>query len=360
MHDSNNLEESTAVIHHLQVLPQAQPGPISVQGTMATISKKRKLADENFGIALYLFAGPNRRSSIGSVLQELGWKIVEVDILQGGRGHDLTHKDVQEKLLHRIRGGEFSLLLLSPPCDTFTRVKFANDWGPKPGRTAEYLRGFPWLVGASGHNVKLANTLVDFSFKAMLEHLRIPSSMLVLEFPEDLGAISSGKWKGVRPASIFQWPQFEEVMGFPGVVTGGIHQKSFGTDYLKPTRLILRLHGQKLEHFHAGVPCFDDLGFYTGPIPKGTAEVTLAKTSKHESFRTTGTAAWPWKLCQALGRLAHAALGECRPLREIPGDVKTMLEEGEFDAAGISALEDRPYPITSPSENFWVGGVGLP
>ena len=105
VHDNNNLEESTAVIHHLQVLPQQQPGPISVYGTLATISKKRKLADENFGIALFFFAGPNRRSSIGSVLQELGWTIFEVDILQGGRGHDLTHKNIQGKLLERIRGG---------------------------------------------------------------------------------------------------------------------------------------------------------------------------------------------------------------------------------------------------------------
>ena len=358
--NSLNLVELTAVTQHSQVLDQHPPIPLPVTGTLATISLKRKLAEENFGSALYLFAGPNRRSSIGSVLQELGWTITEIDILQGGKGHDLTHQVIQEKLLKRIRAGEFTLLLVSPPCDTFTRVKFANEWGPKPGRSFDYPRGFPWLVGASGRNVKLANTLVDFSFTAMLEHLQVPSSMLILEFPEDLGAITSGKWKGTRPSSIFQWPQFLKVLDFPGVVSGGIHQSSFGTDYLKPTRLILKLHGQTLEHFYPGIPSFDDLGFYTGPIPKGKATVTLAKTSRDEKFRTTGTAAWPWKLCQALGTLAHAALGNCRLLREIPSDVSAMHDGDSLDSAGISPPDNVPYPITSPPDNYWVGGSGPP
>ena len=132
--NSLNLVELTAVTQHSQVLDQHPPIPLPVTGTLATISLKRKLAEENFGSALYLFAGPNRRSSIGSVLQELGWTITEIDILQGGKGHDLTHQVIQEKLLKRIRAGEFTLLLVSPPCDTFTRVKFANEWGPKTGK----------------------------------------------------------------------------------------------------------------------------------------------------------------------------------------------------------------------------------
>ena len=62
---------------------------------------------------LYLFAGPKRKSSLASALQQAckstGVKVdvKEYDILQGGKNHDLTNKKRQAGLLRRVRGGEF-------------------------------------------------------------------------------------------------------------------------------------------------------------------------------------------------------------------------------------------------------------
>ena len=62
-------------------------------------SKKRKLNEAFYGKALYLFAGPKRHSSIAGMLRHRGWDITEIDILQGGKQHDLTRAAVRDRLL---------------------------------------------------------------------------------------------------------------------------------------------------------------------------------------------------------------------------------------------------------------------
>lgn len=331
-----------------------------------TISKKRKLHELSVGRALYLFAGPKRRSTIGPLLQKTNWIVDEVDILQGGKDHDLTRAAVQDKLLQRIAAHHYDLLLSSPPCDTFSRVKYANSWGPKPTRSMKYRRGFPWLEGQAKRQAHLANCLVDFHYKAMLLHLQHPQALAIAEFPEDLGAVTNGPHKGIRPASVFQWEEFHKVVDIEGVVTGGIRQTDFGEDYLKPTRLILRLPAGNLRNFYEGKPTYDDDGRYLGPIPKGQATRTLAKTSKFEPFRTTGTAAWPLELCEELAALATASIRILRDLHNDDQEVKggdigpcsTVAEDTPHILEKV--LKDLHYPIVQPPAGYWIGGVGPP
>lgn len=63
--------------------------------------------------------------------------------------------------------------------------------------------------------------------------------MTVFENPEDLGAVKSGEHRGVRPASMWQWEQFKQLLEFQQVSAVAFFQQDFGTQYLKPTRLTL-------------------------------------------------------------------------------------------------------------------------
>ena len=74
-------------------------------GAAATVLKKRKCSVSHYGnggTAIYLFAGPRQKSTIGALLRKAGWVVTEVDILQGGKSHDLTLQAIQEKFLSEI------------------------------------------------------------------------------------------------------------------------------------------------------------------------------------------------------------------------------------------------------------------
>ena len=338
-------------------------------GAAATIQKKRKCSIGqlgNGGSALYLFAGPRRKSTIGALLRKSGWNVTDVDILRGGKAHDLTLQAVQKTYLDEIRGRKYDLLLLSPPCDSFTRVKFANPWGPRPLRSKEFPHGFDYLSAPEKHTVQLADILVEFSFTAMMTHLESPSSMMVLEFPEDLGVVKSGQWAGTLPASIFHLPGFTDIVRHDGVTTGAILQSDFGMPYPKPTRLILRLHGESIRNFYEGVPRFAADGSYLGPAPRTSTGFGLAKTSKYEGFKTTGTAAWPEQLCEELVRAANIGFLKYGTLAN---DLEVRAETtGKEPYTPLAAEPERfpqtasctTYPIETPPEGFWVGGHGLP
>ena len=68
----------------------------------------------------------------------------EIDLLQGGAQHDLLDKSIVGKLAERVDSKEFDTTLCSPPCESWTRLKFANGRGPGPVRSRAWPHGFPW------------------------------------------------------------------------------------------------------------------------------------------------------------------------------------------------------------------------
>lgn len=132
----------------------------------------------------------------------------------------------------------YSALLASPPCNMFTRVQFANDFGPKPCRTNIFPRGLPNLSKLRSRTVELGNILADCTFDAV-EAILVSDGAIFVEFPEDLGAVPNCRLKGVRPSSLWQWPAFWKLLQNPLIKTVGLRQCDFGTDYVKPTRLLL-------------------------------------------------------------------------------------------------------------------------
>ena len=59
-----------------------------------------------------------------------------------GDWRDDTHKLVD---VHDIRGGAYDLVIVAPPCNTFSRAHFRSGPGPKPLRDREHPEGFPNL-----------------------------------------------------------------------------------------------------------------------------------------------------------------------------------------------------------------------
>ena len=282
-----------------------------------------------------------------------------MDILRGGKSHDLTLVEVQRRIISEIRGCKYDLMLLSPPCDSFTRVKFANPWGPRPLRSMEFPHGFNYLNASEKRTVQLADILVQFSFDAMDAHLESVDSMLILEFPEDLGVVKRGAWAGTRPASIFQSDRLDAILSVAGVTTGAILQSDFGMPYVKPTRLILKLHGEVTRNFYEGIASFDTDGSYLGPAPHFSTGIGLAKTTQSESFKTTGTAAWPEELCEDLVRAAN--VGFLRNGSMANGLAARVEYSGNETSTKLkNSGKEVGYPIESPPEQFWCGGTGLP
>ena len=295
-----------------------------------------------------------------SFLEAAGWHILDVDILLS-KEHDLSVQSISDKVLARISNNEFDACLISPPCDTFTRSKFSPN-GPPPQRNFDNPNGFTWLTGKSLHSVRIANSLANFAFKAAMCQARLTPGLLFVEFPEDLGACPQGKFKGMRPASIWQLPSFLELLAIPGIVTGGLRQKDFGTAYVKPTRLVFKaMEGFENPKIFMGPPVFDSLGFYQGPIPKlpwSQGVVSLARRAGEDGFRTTGTAAWPPQLCKFIADhlVMMVALLPTSSTDSLPGAGFLL---GDSGSARVE-LPEVPFPTTVPPPSFWVGGSGPP
>ena len=254
-------------------------------------------------------AGAALARSLRIACKGTGVRVVvdEIDILRGGRKHDLLCRTRREKLLTKIRRGHYHLAAASPPCGSFSRSRSANNRGPRPIRSKKFPRGFPWLQGSSLVQARCANILVDFTAEVLAAQMETSPGLTILEHPEDLG--KTGK---DVPGSIWQLENIIALGGQSNVDTGAIRQSDFGTTYQKPTRLLGRLPGLA-GHVFGGWPCFDEEGYYTGPLPRFTGTATRLIGRQGKAFKTTDTAAWPDKLCHLLAQLAVAAVRNSAP-----------------------------------------------
>ena len=297
---------------------------------------------------LYIFAGAKRRASIGDLLSKRGWIVEELDILRS-RKHDLSRRHLREQLIGKVSASKYLLVISSPPCDTFTRVKFANNFGPAATRSKAFLRGYPWLNTAQRRVTNLGNLFADFSFEIILKQLQNqpPYNLAIMEHPEDLGVVLSGPHAGKFPGSIWQFEQHNLCIQ-AGARSVGLLQSEFGMPYPKPTRLLLGIPGPLPALFYEGIPTFSSEGHYLGPIPRSSSHTaTLAKQSKGEDFRTTGTAAWPPKLCSLLVDLVVGVSQGASLHTTIPSPPPLP-----------SKSED--YPIRLPPPGSTTGGKGVP
>ena len=67
----------------------------------------------------------------------------ELDTRRGGTQHNLLCEQLQIAICAQIGSGTFDLVLMAPPCNTFSRAVFSRHPGPTPIRDYSWLFGFP-------------------------------------------------------------------------------------------------------------------------------------------------------------------------------------------------------------------------
>ena len=272
---------------------------------------------------LYLFSGAQRKSSVTSVLvrlchhQGVQCTVHEVDI-QNSPEWDLTKGAVQQSLLQRIRQEEFDVVLITPPCSTWSRVRGANCRGPPAIRSRGYPWGFPWLSTRHQRDADLGNILIVFMLdvlEALEAHPMSAAGSLVLlfgEHPEDLGVITREEDGMVmEPASIWQLDRLREVAKPNNALqlfTVVFNQCCWGAPYRKPTRLLSNI--DNLQSWGSCEwPQFDAHHHYVGPRLSCQCQptVSLARHRDDSVFRTATTAAYPAAMDKALAKAIFSA-----------------------------------------------------
>ena len=68
----------------------------------------------------------------------VGLDMQEIDIHNGGSKHDLLDSKAQERIMAEIESGDVDLVILSPPCASWSRAPWSNNTGPGPVRSREH------------------------------------------------------------------------------------------------------------------------------------------------------------------------------------------------------------------------------
>jgi len=216
---------------------QDPPEPIIRAPTVSPPGEAPRLEDTGLSRKclriLYLFAGVTRKSFVKQYLivlsREHGFDLEfhEVDIIHS-RNHNLAQKSKQRLWKQKVMSGEFEVLIVSPPCNSFSRAREMPN-GPRPVRNRQFPRGLPKLTPNEQLLVKLGNTLADYACEAMHAQLQT-GGMALMEHPEDLGRCPSG---GV-PAAIWQFAECNSLLGYPDVLTVVCYSQALGQSTSNP------------------------------------------------------------------------------------------------------------------------------
>ena len=206
--------------------------------------------------------------------------------------------------------------------------------------------------------------MADSSYEALKRQELHEEHVFVKEQPEDLGRTSqTPRVPEDRPASMWQMHQFEALLKKPHVSSVVFAQQDFGTESVKPTRFLMKLHVDPHPAMIQGVPQLDSAGYYLGPLPKRQG-VPLIGQSQGQ-FKTSAAAAWPPELCRwTAGAIVASYLrsrekwGKARQ-EKVKGDKAQELEEGEKEEMGeIDPMNPRvPGGNGQPRGCRWKGNV---
>ena len=138
----------------------------------------------------------------------------------------------------RIAAGDYDIIVMSPPCATWSRARLSGKPGPGPVRNRDHPWGIPHLrYEWEKQQAENGNVFIHFAIRTITTaqacKRRGHRVMTLLEHPEDLGRCPLGV-----PASIWQLKELRSAYAeFPFVSVAG-HQCQFGLDAPKPTRLL--------------------------------------------------------------------------------------------------------------------------
>ena len=225
---------------------------------------------------IYLFAGKQRHSDIGSFLTQyersgaISLDIREFDIERSSQ-QDLTKDELWEEIFATLKEGEW-ILIVSPPCNTFSRARFQylKSRGPRPLRNFQWPRGFPWLSSDKRRIVDMANHFTDKCIVACTICFHHNGHYL-WEHPDDSGDVA-----GEHPGSIWQWPTIRDLAVLTAACTFAIQQCHFGAETPKPTRFLSTIKPDDKRCWFQW-PIFSVDHKYLSPLPKECGHIHQKK-----------------------------------------------------------------------------------
>lgn len=320
----------------------------------------RQLLEESQEVfnVLYLFAGAERKCDVAECLKSLcankprKINCENIDLLRN-RKHDVLEPEFRSRLRQRVQKKEFDVVVVTPPCNTHSRARNANVFGPPPIRSQRWPMGFPWLQGSNLKAANLSNDLLEFTWE-ICRDADVAGVPWVKEHPEDLGQTRNGD----HPASIWSTEQelalCKDTTHRPEAQTAALFQCPFGAKTSKPTRITATLpllDPPKPAKLYRGWPAFTRQGQYKGPLPVSGCghknHPQLLKRKPDGSFRTSAAAAYPPLMCHWLALLI---LTWC--LTKPKGRGGKLLQSGDSETdVEMPTLIDKPNtPVRMPLE----------
>jgi hypothetical protein len=321
---------------------------------------------------LYIFAGRERQCDVHSHLLELQQvfnfqlSMKEIDILRDPT-HDITDSKLVNSLLREIDSLHFDVVIVTPPCNTFSRARSSSSPGPKPLRSAQFPWGFPWLEGKRYTDCSSGNYFVKVSWK-MMEHAWAVSIPFFMEHPEDLGVTSTGQ----HPGSVWQFPEQRQLLTDTGASTWAVYQCKFGASSPKPTRFFSNLREAPKQDCQ-GWPIFDAKGRYKGPLPKHCGHTShagrLVGLDNEGAFKTAAAAAYPPELCRYIAYLVVDSLNPAslkggeqaeEGLESTVGLAEGLTEvTSDEDEDGVPRVRHFAHSIGDPIKTDWGGETAI-
>ena len=270
----------------------------------------------------------------------------------------MLREDVWADIITSIRKGDYDAVMLTPPCNTFSRLAWANRRGPQPLRSRTHPLGYPWLEGWKVDKVVAASEFIYKTWEAARTAHEIGVPYLI-EHPEDLGVTS----RGGNPASMRQLEGTRRLQIDTCATTCATHQCNSFTynappdyavaDYAKPTRWLGTLPGLKRANAQ-GWPTFDDLDDYTGPLPRfcghrHTTTLVKAPTSG-PGFPSSEASAYPPAICFWIARMVIEAytttLSPATPAAGV-SDNNTLPGRAPTPSSSTTATASPPAGLTT-------------
>ena len=191
---------------------------------------------------VYVFAGHRRRADVREHLENLALAsgftldMHELDLMRDPK-HDVLQDDVVEPQRFHQAVAIFVSSQHPRARPTVGRHFYKVSPGPRPIRSRQYPLGYPWLSQSNRQEAEEGALLAVRAWELYFLAHEIGATYLG-EFPEDLGATSTGV-----PASFWQKQQFQEVLALRNSKAFAIFQCEFGAQTPKPTRFVTDLFG---------------------------------------------------------------------------------------------------------------------
>ena len=310
---------------------------------------------------LYLFSGKPRKADIRHYLQafansqNFSLNIREVDI-ERSPDDDLTNSGLWDEIFTLIRSGAFQVIILSPPCGTWSRARcqWQQSPGPRPVRNKQHPWGFPWLSDRQFLEVKLANMFVLKSIE-LANLISELGGFYLFEHPEDLGDVADQS-----PASKWQLEEMQKLQVTTRGVTWAIFQCAFGASSSKPTRFLSNLPACRSVS-RAVWPIFDKYRTYRGPLPPKCPHTfhvrKLIGKDKSGKWATSASAAYSPGLCKYLASFITSVLRKGDTCDEPQsGPQVSAVFQNEIQGAN----EDDKQTLTDSSQETVMETRGVP